>query len=352
MPRTDRWRYGHGVISLTPRGTFSVFVPLGHGDRRRKICKTLAEARAWIDAEEPGRIDCRFAPDAARAISMLPPGVTLEDAARFWLEQHPDAVSVSLADAWTRYEAERGVSVGKVTMRGYRRIFRDFMEVVGGDRPVSAILRSDVEAFVRGMNPPSRNASLRSLSALFNAFRSMGVSSADNPCSGVAFAKVAHGVPAVLSVEDAASVMSAAAAFPDACAYFALGLFAGIRPQELMRLRPSHVRHGFIVLDGRITKTADARNVRVRPNLATWLERFPIPRDGFRERAVKAAKAAMSVRIPPDAMRHSFATYAYEMSHDAASVAAEMGHVGTEVFFKHYRALASPGDGARFFAIE
>jgi hypothetical protein len=28
-----------------------------------------------------------------------------------------------------------------------------------------------------------------------------------------------------------------------------------------------------------------------------------------------------------------------------------MGHQGTAVFFKHYRALAEPGDGKRFFAI-
>jgi hypothetical protein len=51
-------------------------------------------------------------------------------------------------------------------------------------------------------------------------------------------------------------------------------------------------------------------------------------------------------------MRHSFATYAYEMTKNAAHVAAEMGHQGTDVFFRHYRAMARPGDGTEFFKIE
>lgn len=36
----------------------------------------------------------------------------------------------------------------------------------------------------------------------------------------------------------------------------------------------------------------------------------------------------------------------------AVAVASEMGHGGTSVFFKHYRALAKPGDGKKWFAIE
>ena len=50
-------------------------------------------------------------------------------------------------------------------------------------------------------------------------------------------------------------------------------------------------------------------------------------------------------------MRHSYATYAYELTKSADEVAASMGHAGTGIFFHHYRALAHPGDGRKFFAI-
>jgi len=41
----------------------------------------------------------------------------------------------------------------------------------------------------------------------------------------------------------------------------------------------------------------------------------------------------------------------YELTKNAAAVAADMGHHGTDIFFKHYRALAHPGDGEKWFAI-
>ena len=128
-------------------------------------------------------------------------------------------------------------------------------------------------------------------------------------------------------------------------------MFAGLRPAEAMRVRPSCVRNGYVVLGPDITKTGDARNVAVRPNLAAWLSKFPVPAKGFSARAVKRAKAAAPVAVPQDGLRHSFGTYAYERSKDAAATAAEMGHQGTDVFFRHYRALCAPGDGAKWFAI-
>ena len=48
-------------------------------------------------------------------------------------------------------------------------------------------------------------------------------------------------------------------------------------------------------------------------------------------------------------MRHSYASYAYDLTRDAALVASEMGHRGTDIFFRHYRGLVTPGDGARYF---
>ena len=108
------------------------------------------------------------------------------------------------------------------------------------------------------------------------------------------------------------------------------------------------------MLDASITKTADSRTVRIRPNLEKWLAAYPVekyPPCRATPTRIKALHKRAGVPWPHDCLRHSFATYAYEQAHDAAAVAAELGHAGTSVFFKHYRALASPGDGERFFSI-
>ena len=57
--------------------------------------------------------------------------------------------------------------------------------------------------------------------------------------------------------------------------YFALGMFAGVRPAETQRMTASNIGAEYITLDGAITKTADHRTVKIRPNLRAWLEAAP-----------------------------------------------------------------------------
>lgn len=69
----------------------------------------------------------------------------------------------------------------------------------------------------------------------------------------------------------------AAAARPDLIPYLALGFFAGIRPDELGRLRGGRIGAEYILLDGSVTKTRDTRSVEIRPNLRAWLDAHPPP---------------------------------------------------------------------------
>ena len=89
-----RWAYGPGFISQTPQGTYSCFVALGHGKRRRAVVKTLSEAKAWILAGTAGEAPDRLiVEDALRARARLPEGVSLEDAARYYADHHRAAAS-------------------------------------------------------------------------------------------------------------------------------------------------------------------------------------------------------------------------------------------------------------------
>lgn len=102
------------------------------------------------------------------------------------------------------------------------------------------------------------------------------------------------------------------------------------------------------------SKPSRARTVSIHPNLRAWLDAVP-PSSPLVSRAlykrIHTLRTGLGLPWPHDVLRHSYATYAYELTKNASLVAAEMGHRGTDVFFRHYRALANPGDGARFFGI-
>ena len=83
---------------------------------------------------------------------------------------------------------------------------------------------------------------------------------------------------------------------------------------------------------------------------AAYVERVALDSPAHIRQAKKAVRRAFGP-WPQDVARHSYASYAYEECKDAVRVASEMGHAGTEVFFRHYRALAAPGSSAEYFAI-
>ena len=271
-----RWRYGPGYISLSPYGTYSAFVALGHGKRRRANLKTLAEAKAWVLSGTSGSApDQLLLEDALRARERLPASVSLDDAARFWVESHKAKLGgTPLSEAWTRYSAEASRLIRPRTMCSYRQAASALVEAVGGSASLDSVSASRIEALVAARPPQTRNTYIRALSAFFSWCVAHDLA-ASNPAAKVKKAKIPKRTPAVFSPADARRLLSiAATVHPRSVAYFALGLFAGLRPEEAARIRPSDILNGYVVLGGDITKTADARTVPVRPNLAAWLEKL------------------------------------------------------------------------------
>jgi len=223
---------------------------------------------------------------------------------------------------------------------------------------LSDITPRHIDSTVAQCGRTSHNTQLNHIKVFFNHAVGEGWLSA-SPAGRLRGVRVPEPPKGILTVPDTEALLHAAEERnPRLIPYLALGLFAGIRPGELSRISSDAVRGGYIILTGAETKTADARTIAIRPNLARWLEAYPFQgRVALlckvrQQRAVSdLRKAAGLAAWPPDCMRHSFASYAYEQGRDAAHVASEMGHQGTHIFFKHYRALAHPGDGDKFFSI-
>ena len=347
----SRWRYGPGYINLNERGTYSCFVCLGHRQRRRATFKTLSDAKAWIMAgTDCARPDQALVEDALRARSMLPDDVTLEEAARYWAGRHKGANPTTVAKAWESYRGEVSRLIRPRTMASYRQAVTALIAHVGAEAQLDNVTPERVEEFLAGHTPVMRNNHIRALSAFFSWCVAHGYA-VENAAAPVKRARIPQTKPAVFTPDEVRRLLAVAADIqPRTVAYFALGFFAGLRPDEARRVRPSNIANGWIVLDGDITKTADARTVAVRPCLAAWLAKYPVPENGSDVKRIKAVRAAWGA-WKQDVARHSYATYAYEESHDAVRVASEMGHAGTEVFFRHYRALAAPGSSKAYFSI-
>lgn len=352
-------RSGRGTIRETAFGTFIAYVRVAHRTRRRCF-DSFSAAERWIEQEEsdgplPALTSGQYS-DAQAALALLPSGVSLVDAAREFVGHHGaggSSRSVRLSEAAAEFLAERRVSLTDRSWTTYRKEFNALGRHLGSDPLLTAITPEMLEPFVASKSGSSRNTHIARVGALFSWALRKGLVAA-NPCVRLARARKVEAPLGVFKPDEAERILRAAVKVaPDCVPYLAVGLFAGVRPEEMRRLDADHFTSRYIRLDGSITKAARARTVTIRPNLAAWLKAFPWRRPPVRSKTIipNMVCHAAGVAWVQDGMRHSFATYAYDVCHDAAAVAAEMGHQGTAVFFKHYRALAEPGDGKRYFAI-
>ena len=357
-PRQRSTRYGHGTIARATNGRgfdASVYVA---GVRRRARLATLGEAKAWLDAQDPGdavTLTAAQLRDAKTALALLPPGATLAQAAQAFARHA--ALHGTLPDLLAAFMAARK-DLRPKTLQGYREAATRAQRALGPD--LASYTPDAIRAFLAPLTPATHNLILRSLSAILSWGAKNGLLPY-NPAEGLATVKTAAPRRAILTLDQTATLLAAAEAKePRALPYLPLCLFAGLRPAECLRLTPADLGPEYILLSEAHTKTASARTVHIRPNLRAWLDAYPLPAEGPThglsegrfKRALSALAHAAGVPWTQDVLRHSFASYAYELTRDAAATAYEMGHQGTSIFFRHYRGLTAPGTGQQFFAIQ
>lgn len=173
------------------------------------------------------------------------------------------------------------------------------------------------------------------------------------------------GQPAILSPGDAEKLLTTAFAHPqlDLGAAVVLGLFGGIRTEELKRLTWDSVRltekDPFVVIGPQIAKKRRIRNVPLPPAAVAWLQQWPrgekITRSAhandYQKRFKKLAQLA-GLDWDANAMRHSFGAYHYARYGNSIETARILGHKADDtVLFTHYRTLATKEQGDAYFDI-
>jgi integrase len=166
------------------------------------------------------------------------------------------------------------------------------------------------------------------------------------------------GEPGIFTVEQAARLLEHADEV-GLLPYVAIGLFAGIRSAELLRLDWSAVKlsERAVVVGAGIAKKRSRRVVEISDTLAAWLalcgkRRGPVVDvPDFRKALNTLAKSADVTEWPQNGLRHSFASYHLAAYNDTVRTAFLMGHSNPRIVHDHYKALVQKSDAERFFAL-
>lgn len=296
--------------------------------------------------------------EAAIAYSMLPTGTTLTQCVQAYLDALAKTPTTkqdltSLANAFI---GERQKDLRKNTLDNYRRVLNHTLEQFD---TLAEITTEAVRTWVNTQTPHNKNRTLRALSAFFSWLIERDYATS-NPIANIKLAKVDAPARQVLSIEETKKLLATAIEKDKRLIpYLALCLFAGLRPDECKQLTPAHFTKEYIRIDESIAKTHSARTVPIHNNLSAILAKYPIPSNGIMcglshdrfKKNVSALIKASGIEWANDIMRHSYASYEYERTRDAPATAANMGHTGTDLFFRHYRGLVEPKTGEQFFSI-
>jgi len=260
------------------------------------------------------------------------------------------------------------------TMKDLRYRLGAFAKIYGG-RKLAEITLPELQEWSNDptLSAVSRRHMTTKVSQLFRYAEKRGWCE-KNIAAYIARPNLVEGEPGFLSVVQASRLLECAVN-TDLLPYIVLGLFTGIRTNELERLTWDKVKlsERVIIIDGAVAKTKARRVVDLNDTALAWLALcakktgYVIAPMNFRKRKDALLRIARfgtpgtetkkekvdGITLEPwpkNALRHTAASYAYALSQDAIRVSAMLGN-SPDVLHRHYRGLATKADAERFFAL-
>ncbi len=309
--------------------------------------------------------------DATRAIELLAPySISLEAAAKLAISHMPKLHARTTITTLRRLFLEApGRRKSRLTQRRPHTLHNlewrtARFEKQFGTLDVTAIKADHVKDWLVSLgklSPVSLNNYRRAFHAMFS-FAVTEEYCSSNPIAKVPLYDVPDKQPAILSVEQAARLIAVAAETESKLGllgYITLGLFAGLRRAEMERLDWSAYKldRRMVTVDGSIAKTGSIRNVALAVNAVEWLK-LCAQKSGrvtplnLNHRLRRLRFLAGIDKWEGNELRHSFASYHFDLHQNGPLTAAQLGHSsGCQLLFEHYRSLVPLGDGKRFFDI-
>jgi integrase len=141
-----------------------------------------------------------------------------------------------------------------------------------------------------------------------------------------------------------------------------LGLFAGVRQNEIRQLSWEDIsfKRGSVRISKEIAKSRNIRNATLRGKAEAWLRLCPNRKGPLARGTDKTFSKHFSAMVreagispwPHNGLRHSFASYAYEV-YGEEPTRKQLGHTSKneDQLFENYRDLVRDEDAAKYFEI-
>jgi integrase len=309
--------------------------------------------------------------DALKAFAILRScELSLEDAAKFAaIHRATQREQLTVSELYRRFMAAPGRRKAKAVPRRPLTIINltwrlNRFEKIFGKRVASEIRHDEFESWFRSLGKLSA-ISFNNYRRVLHAMFSFGVAqgyTASNPMAKIPLYVVPHKAPPILTVEQAGKLVAAAVKSENRLGllgFVVLGLFAGLRRAELEQLDWSAVKweRKMVTVDGAIAKSGSIRNVTLSDNALAWLrdhttKKGPLTPQNMKTRLRELWKLTGFKKDGRNELRHSFASYHYDLHQNGPLTAAQLGHsTGTHLLFEHYRSLVPLGEGRKYFSI-
>lgn len=207
------------------------------------------------------------------------------------------------------------------------------------ERALADFTAEDVDAWLsRYPSHYTRQTWLNRLSTLFSFAVRRGYVVA-NPCDRIDRVTVDKKPPAILTPAQSRELLAACPTVMRP--YLVLGMFAGIRPEEIERMEWSHINldMGTARVDG---KTRRRRLVTLEPVAVTELRKHPLRTGDVAPSGATIARWRSKARRvigldkwPQDLLRHTAASYLLALHGDAGKVALRLGN-SAGILLTHY----------------
>jgi len=227
---------------------------------------------------------------------------------------------------------------------------------------IDRVTIADVEQWFdkRGEALSTRRSNLGRLSAMFDVCWRRGYTK-ENICLKITPPKLDQIPPAILTPKQAADLLRhCRAQSPQMLPWLVLGMFAGIRPEEIEKLTWGDVnlKQGHVEITTAASKTRDRRIVPLNETPLAWLkdhkagkpEEMVAPTKSSLRRYRHALKDAAKVEWAHDILRHTAASYLLQLHENAAKVSHWNGH-SVRTLETKYKNTVTPKDCKKFWSL-
>jgi len=177
-----------------------------------------------------------------------------------------------------------------------------------------------------------------------------------SPMLAITRPRVKRTTPPIYTVQEAGRLLvTAARMVPDLVPYISVGLFAGVRLEEMKRMDWEMIEKDYISLRAEVTKTNEARDIPIEKVLRMWLDPCPdkrgpiLPQEQIRYRLETLYNTAGFRKR--NALRHSFASYHLAAYNSPEKTQLALGQQTPSVLFKSYRQVVRPEEAKPYWEL-